>query len=113
MTNIEIPETQSNTSAGTAANPYSASRSTVQMNVASVSKPAGPKSSVAGSSFIAVRKTSADPARIPGTMSGNTTWRNAPAGDRPSERAASTSRGFTWRTPDRVVPTACGRYNTT
>ena len=48
-----------------------------QMRVTSVSKPVGRSKSVAGSSFIVVRNTSAAPATSPGATSGSVTRRNA------------------------------------
>src|SRR6056297_1701335 len=96
-----------------AAAPYEPAPRTSQMYDTRVSKPNGLSISVAGSSFIVVRKTSAAPAATPGAMSGSVTSRNAPVEERPSVRAASVSLGSTWSTDDRTEPTACGRNRTT
>ena len=58
-------DTTISASAGTAACEYAPTWVSFQISVASVSKPMGRRRSVAGSSFIAERKTSAAPARIP------------------------------------------------
>jgi hypothetical protein len=60
-------------SAGTAAREYAPTWVSFQISVASVSKPIGRRRSVAGSSFMAERNTSAAPASMPLRASGTVT----------------------------------------
>jgi hypothetical protein len=81
--------------AGTAARAKKASEVADQIEVASVLKPMGLRSSVAGSSFMVVRKTRAAPAKIPGRTRGRVTVTRVCNGVRPRLRAASSTRGLT------------------
>ncbi|EAU69883.1 permeases of the major facilitator superfamily [Stigmatella aurantiaca DW4/3-1] len=82
-------ETAISTSADGAAWANRPSAVALQTRVASVSKPMGASNSVAGSSFMAVRKTSAAPASHPGVMRGTVTRAKTEGGVCPSVAAAS------------------------
>ena len=84
-----------------------------QISVASVSNPIGRRRSVAGSSLTVLRNTSAAPASRPDRASGRTTAAVAPSGLRPSERAASSSRGLTESSDARVEASAYGMKRST
>ena len=75
-------------------------------------KPSGPRISVAGSSFMAIKNTSAAPAKMPERISGTVIVNIVPSGDRPSPRADSSSFGLIWRSADRVAPRAAGKNST-
>ena len=81
--------------AGTAAWAKRDSEVADQTEVANVLKPMGLKISVAGSSFIVVRKTRAAPVRIPGRIRGRVTVTIVCQTVRPRLRAASSIRGLT------------------
>jgi hypothetical protein len=106
-------ETNTISSAGTAAREYIPAEADVQILVASVSKPVGRSSNVAGSSFIAVRNTRAIPAAAGRARSGRTTRRNTADGPRPSVRPASSTRGLSCSRPDFSGSATCGRKSTT
>ena len=91
------PESNISASAGRAARAKKASAVNDHTEVASVVKPVGLSSRVAGSSFMVSRKTRDAPAMIPGRAEGSVTEVNAPRGDLPRLRAASSIRGFNWR----------------
>ena len=84
-----------------------------QISVASVSKPIGRRSSVAGSSFIELRKTSAAPARMPGRTSGAVIRASVRSWPRPRPRDASSKLGFTRPRAEPVAASDCGRKRTT
>ncbi len=71
--------------------------------------PVGRSSSVAGSSFMAVRATSATPAPTPGSASGRVTRRSTSAPEEPRDRAASSRAGEDWATAPATDVTASGR----
>jgi hypothetical protein len=81
--------------AGTAARAKKASEVADQIEVANVLKPMGLKISVAGSSFIVVRKTRAAPAKMPRRIMGRVTVPRTWSKVRPRLRAASSIRGLT------------------
>jgi hypothetical protein len=83
------------------------------MSVASVSKPIGRRRIVAGSSFIAERKTRAAPARMPERTSGTVTRASVPSGPLPRLRAASSWRGLTASRDDSTPESPCGKKRTT
>ena len=74
--------------------------------VARVVKPVGLRIRVAGSSFMVSRNTREAPATMPGRAAGSVTDVNAPRGDRPSPRAASSTRGFICNSVARTAPRA-------
>jgi len=84
-----------------------------QISVASVSKPVGRSTSVAGSSFMHVRNTSIAPASTPGPASGRVTRRNTDRVEAPMPRAAASRVGLTRSRDALVDPTACGRKRIT
>jgi hypothetical protein len=75
----------------------------VHISVARVSNPVGWSIKVAGSSFIAARKTRRVPERIPGAASGRTILRKVC--ERVCPRVAEISTRF-WGTRERLVRTA-------
>ena len=77
---------------GMAARAKNASDVKDHTEVANVVKPVGLRIKVAGSSFMVRRKTREAPAMMPGRAAGRVTDANAPNGDRPSPRAASSTR---------------------
>ena len=78
-----------------------------------MSKPIGLSSSVAGSSFIVVRKTSAKPPARPGAASRQVTVKKVRSCPRPRLRDASSTEGCTRIRADWIAPDACGRKSTT
>ena len=99
--------------AGSAALAKNASDAADQMEVARVLNPMGLKISVAGSSFITSRKTSAHPASSPGRATGKVTDEKARMGLLPRPLAASSIRGLIYSSDVRTAPRAGDRYNTT
>ena len=83
ISQTEIAETSTNKRAGPAARAKKASSVALQMRVARVLKPVGPRSRVAGSSFIPVKKTRARPASRPGLIRGRVIEKRAWPGVRP------------------------------
>ncbi len=78
-----------------------------------MSKPIGARISAAGSSLMAVRKTSAAPASTPLAASGAVIVRRTSSGPRPVLRAASSIMGEICSSEARVAQIASGRNSTT
>src|SRR5918992_3982460 len=108
----EMAATATMSSAGAAARAKKPSLVALQIRTASVSNPVGARRMVVGSSFIAVRNTRAPAAASPGRRIGSVTSRSTAPGARPSVRAASSIRGLTWSSEERVMPTASGAKRT-
>ena len=78
-----------------------------------VLNPVGLRISVAGSSFMVRRKTSDAPATMPGLAAGRVTEVNAPNGERPRLRAASSTLGLICNRVERTAPSAGERNSAT
>src|SRR5690606_10345321 len=84
----------------------------VHISVASVSNPVGLSIRVAGSSFIAVTRTSSAPARMPGADSLAVTRHQVAVGLSPRVRATSSRFRETCAVADRIDPIALDRKST-
>ena len=107
-----IEDSRISSRAGAAAWAKNASEAADQAEVARVLNPIGPKTRVAGSSFITSRNTRAAADAIPGLAKGNVTEVMTCQGGRPKLRAASSNRGLICKNEVRRAPTA-GETNST
>ena len=108
-----MDDTKTSISAGAAARAKKASSEADHTAVASVLKPNGPKISVAGSSFIVTRKTSAPPISSPDRIKGPVTDSIARNWLLPRTLADSSSLGLIWASEERTAPSAAGRNKIT
>ena len=107
-------ETAIRTSAGTAAREYAPTWVRLQISVASVSKPIGRSSSVAGSSFIAERNTRRRASEHTRARERSRhACRASRAGPSRAPRAASSTRGLTRSSADSTPESDCGKKRTT
>ena len=82
------------------------------VTVASVRKSIGPRTRVAGNSFMVNRKAMAAPANMLPRTSGMVTFSSTCKRVFPRVLAASSIRGFNWRMPERIDPSVVGRNRT-